>query len=266
MRMESLISDPATPLLRQRARLAQVLASLDAEQWARPSRCAGWSIQDVVAHLVTTNQFWALSISSGVRGEPTRFLKGFDPVATPAQMVEAVRSWTAVETLEQYTESNGALAASIEALDERSWSALAEAPPGHLTVALVALHALWDSWIHERDIVLPLGLDAVEEADEIVASLAYVAALGPAFLAASGSTRTGALELRVTRPDARMVVDVGPTIVVHDGPCPAGTVTLTGDAVELLEALSFRAPFTSVMSDGDRWMLGGLGAVFERTG
>jgi uncharacterized protein (TIGR03083 family) len=265
MRMESVIDDPATPLLRQRARLANLLAGLDDEQWAARSRCEGWSVQDVIAHLVTTNQFWALSITAGVGGAPTRYLSQFDPVATPAQMVEAVRSWTSAETLDRFWESNDALRVAIEALDDESWSSSAEAPPGHLAVRLVALHALWDSWIHERDVVLPLGLDAVEEADEVAASLAYVAGLGPAFLVAGGSTRTGALEVRATDPDVRIVIEVGPTVIIHDGPCPVGTVTIAGGAVELVEALSFRAPFTAVMDDGDRWLLGSLHTIFDHT-
>jgi uncharacterized protein (TIGR03083 family) len=266
MRMDSLIDDVATPVMRQRSRLADLLTGLDDQQWAAPSRCEGWSVQDVIAHLVTTNQFWALSIAAGVGGEPTRFLAEFDPVATPAQMVEAVRAWTPAETLERFIESNDALEVLIETLDDRSWSALAEAPVGHLAVRLVALHALWDSWIHERDVALPLGLEAVEEPDEIAAALIYVAGLGPAFLRSGGSSRSGALEVRVTEPDMRFVVELGPTVVVRSGPNPTDTVTITGDAVELLEALSFRAPFTPVMAEGDRWLLGSLDAVFDRTG
>jgi uncharacterized protein (TIGR03083 family) len=33
------------------ARLDRFLSSLDAEGWARPSRCAGWSVRDVLGHL-----------------------------------------------------------------------------------------------------------------------------------------------------------------------------------------------------------------------
>ena len=46
------MGDPAVPMLRQRRRLASLLGGLDDEQWAAASRCEGWSVQDVVAHLV----------------------------------------------------------------------------------------------------------------------------------------------------------------------------------------------------------------------
>ena len=64
------LGDPALLLVRQRRRLAALLGELDDEQWAAPSRCAEWSVQDVVAHLVSVNQFWAFSIGAALGGEP----------------------------------------------------------------------------------------------------------------------------------------------------------------------------------------------------
>jgi uncharacterized protein (TIGR03083 family) len=272
IRIDSLAEDPSVPLLRQRRRLADRLAGLDDEQWSAPSRCQDWSVQDVVTHLTTTNQFWALSISAGLDGTPTRYLAAFDPAATPAQLVQATPAATPAETLDQFVRSNRDLAASIAGLDDEGWSMPAEAPPGHLAVRLLALHALWDAWIHERDIALPLGLEPAEEGDEIAGALAYVAALGPALLVLSGSDRTGTLRLEVSDPDLRIAVEIGPTVVVHAGSAdpadPAGraTATLAGDAVDLLEALSLRAPLTAAMADDDRWMLGCLAEVFAQPG
>ncbi len=264
--MTAVIDDPATPLLRQRARFASTLAGLTNDQWAAPSRCEGWSVQDVVAHLVTTNQFWTLSVTAGVQGSPTRYLVGFDPVATPAQLVDAVRTWTPAETLDRFISSNAELAAAIEGLDDESWSRLAEAPPGHISVRLLALHAVWDSWVHERDVMLPLGLTPVAEVDEVAASLVYAAGLGPALLALRGSSRKGTLEVRTTAPDLRVVIEIGPSVLIHDRPTPAGTVTISGDAVELVEALSFRGPFPAPLAEDDRWLLGSLGEVFDQVG
>src|SRR5690242_9102684 len=123
---EPLLADPATPLLRQRDRLATILAGLDADQWAAPSRCEGWSVQDVIAHLITTNQFWAFSIGAGLAGEPTSFLATFDPVASPAEMVAAVRSTPTADTLAQFVETNAALAAAIAGIEGERWATPAE--------------------------------------------------------------------------------------------------------------------------------------------
>jgi uncharacterized protein (TIGR03083 family) len=257
--------DPAVPLLRQRRRLAALLAGFDAEQWAAPTRCDGWSVRDVLSHLVSTNQFWAFSIGAALGGEPTRFLASFDPVATPAQLVDADRAQPPAEVLARFVESTEALAATVGALDDATWSVPAEAPPGHVPLRAVALHALWDAWVHERDVVLPLGLGPVEERDEIVGSLVYAAALSPAFGIACGGTRTGTITVDVTDPDVRFVVDVGDRVVVHadDGAVPDDALHLRGAAIPLLEALSHRAPLPEPVGVEHRWLLSGLARAFD---
>lgn len=259
------LGDPAVPVLRQRQRLASLLAGLDDEQWATASRCEGWSVRDVIAHLVTTNEFWTFSVGAGLGGKPTRFLTTFDPVASPAELVEAGRSQPAAEVLDRFVATNAALAAAITGLDDDGWSALAEAPPGHVPLRALALHALWDSWIHERDIVLPLGLTPVEEPDEIAASLAYAAALSPAVARAGGTTRQGAIAVDATDPDVQLVVEVGDSILIRSGPAPADALHLTGPAVDLLEALSFRSPIPCPVPESHQWLMAGLAQVFDRS-
>ncbi len=69
----------AAPLVRQRQRFTEALASLSPEQWEAPSRCDGWRVQDVAAHLAGVDRFWHHMIQSGLAGSPTRFLADFDP-------------------------------------------------------------------------------------------------------------------------------------------------------------------------------------------
>jgi uncharacterized protein (TIGR03083 family) len=256
------VGDPAEPLLRQRRRLAAVLGGLDEDAWAAASRCEGWSVRDVVAHLVTTNQFWALSVGAARAGEPTRLLATFDPVATPAALVEASRSQPAAEVLAAFVDTNDALAATVAGIDGDGWSMPGEAPPGHVPLRAVALHALWDAWVHERDIVLPLGLAPVEEPDEIAGCLAYAAALGPVFALTRGTDRRGAIALEASEPDLRLVVEVGDAVAVTTGDAPAGALCLAGRAVDLVEGLSVRAPLPCPVPDGDRWLVQGLVDVF----
>jgi uncharacterized protein (TIGR03083 family) len=265
LRLDGPVGDPAVPLLRQRRRLADTLAGLDADQWAAPTRCEGWSVQDVITHLISTNQFWTVSIAAGRNGAPTRLLATFDPVASPAEMVAAERGRSPAEVLDRFVTTNDAVATAVAQLDDAGWAATGEAPPGHLCLHAVAMHALWDSWTHERDVVLPLGLPVVEEADEVLGALRYGAALGPAFAVSLGSTRVGALAVEAADPDDRFVVEVGDAVVVRDGEPPSGAARLAGPAVELLEALSFRVPLPHPLADEDQWLLGGLAEVFDRT-
>lgn len=256
--------EPGEPLLRQRRRLGEFLTTLDDAGWAMPSRCDQWSVQDVVAHLVGTNQFWCLSIGAGLAGEPTKFLATFDPVATPAQMVDGLRTMSSVDVLRQYVDSVEQLAAVVEAMDDDAWSTLAEAPPGHVAIRAVALHALWDAWTHERDILLPLGVVPPIEHDELEGCLLYAAAIAPAIRASAGSTRRGILGVKSSDPDTAFVIEVGPTIVVDDGVIPSDVPCLEGDAVMLIEGLTYRVPFTHGLADDDAWLVKGLGAVFDQ--
>jgi uncharacterized protein (TIGR03083 family) len=265
LRLEDDVEDPAVPVLRQRRRLGAVLAELDEDQWSIPSRCEGWTVRDVVAHLAGTNQFWEISASAGLAGAPTRFLAAFDPVATPAEMVDRLRSESSADVLTRYQETTEALAEVLSGLDEGAWATLAEAPPGHVALSAVAAHALWDAWIHERDVLLPLGIDPVEEPDEVATSLRYAAALGPSFGAARGTGRQGILAVHATDPDVRFVVEIDGCVVVRDGEAGAATPLLAGRAVDLLEGLSFRVPLQHDLTSEDVWLLGGLDEVFDRT-
>ena len=215
-------ADPAVPLLRQRRRLVATVAGLDGAQWDAPSRCAGWTCRDVVRHLVGANPFWAFSIGAGRTGEPTRLLVGFDPVATPAGMVAGAPETTTDELVAALSDSTEALAAALDGIHGAGWARPAEAPPGHLAISEVTVHALWDAWIHERDICLPLGIDVPEEPDEVDLCLRYAAALGPALLASGGATRTGAFRVTSLSPPVDLVVEIGPSVVVRDAGTAAG--------------------------------------------
>jgi hypothetical protein len=221
-------------------------------------------VQDVITHLVSTNGFWALSIQAGLDGSPTRFLAAFDPVASPAQLVDLGQGTPVTETLEQLVRSTEALAAVVDGLSARDWDVLAEAPPGHVPVWLVADHALWDCWVHERDIVLPLGRPAVEDPDEVLTCLRYGAALGSAFGLSRGDAEPSHVVLDVRDPAACVVVSVdGDVVRVGDGPAPADAMHGEGDAVQLLEMLSARDAGVPV-PPAVRHLTAGLAAVFDQ--
>jgi len=255
--------DIAVPAIRQRRRLATTLTTLTDEQWAHPSRCEGWSNRDVIVHLDSTNSFWAFAIGEGLEGAPTQLLATFDPVTSPAQMVAGAGDRTTEEVLASFKASASALADLWASLGDDGWAATAEAPPGHVSVSTVTHHALWDSWVHERDILLPLGIAPAEEADEIAACLRYAAALGPAFAVNNGTAVRGLLGINVTQPSMSAVVEVGDRVHVRTTSDTSPAVTLTGGAVALLEALSIRMPLQQSIPEEHRWMLTGLAEVFD---
>ena len=62
--------------------------------------------------------------------------------------------------------------------------------------------------------------------------------------------------------DSRFVVEVGDSVAVRDGIDPADAPCLRGDAVELVEVLSIRAPLPDSAPVEWKQMLGGLETAF----
>ena len=270
LRLEVPAGDLWALVVRQRRRMLDAVAGLDASQWARQSRCEGWSLRDVLAHLVQTNHVWHLSVSAALAGEPTRMMAGFDPVVGPDQQVATTRGLPTPQVLQEYGQTTEALAELVADLPGQG-SVIGESPLGHVTLDEVALHALWDAWTHERDMLLPLGVAPAEEPDEVLACLYYVAAIGPALLATWGSARRGTLVVEVTEPDTRFVVEAGPSVTIRpsggapvssNGSSNGNTARLTGSALALVEGLTMRAPLPPG-TPGDHWMLTGLPTAFD---
>jgi uncharacterized protein (TIGR03083 family) len=235
-------NDQAVIIARQRRRMESLLSGLSDDEWSTPSRCDAWSIQDVIAHLVGVNAFWEASVRAGLTGTPTRILAAFDPVVHPAMMVDALRAQTASETFDQFVASNDGLLDALAPLDDTGWSTRAETPAGHVPIRLLAYHALWDAWIHERDIALPLGIATAEEPDEMESALRYAAAIGSALAMGSGTAFSGVLGVVASEPDVYFTVVIDDSVHVrHEAPS-ADMPCVRGPAVELIEALSIRAP------------------------
>ena len=89
----------------ERASLVEALAALPEGDWARPSLCSGWSVRDVVAHMIATAnmtppRFVARLAASGfsfqrlTREDIRRYSEG----RSPAEMVDALRARISART------------------------------------------------------------------------------------------------------------------------------------------------------------------------
>jgi hypothetical protein len=186
-------------------------------------------------------------------------------VTVPAAMVERARGASPVATLERLATSNAELAACLRSLSEDDWARPAEAPPGHIAIRAVCAHALWDAWIHERDVLVPVGHHHQIEPDEVATSLAYVSALGPALYLNAGEVLSGSLAVEARHPDLAFTVEVGDQVTLRLGARADATAVIDGDAVQLLESLSRRLPHPLV-ADDHRWLVDGLNRAFGTVG
>ncbi|MDG4772420.1 maleylpyruvate isomerase family mycothiol-dependent enzyme [Solwaraspora sp. WMMD792] len=153
----------------QRRQLCDDLRSLSPEQWSAPSRCPGWSVQDTVRHLG--------DVTGAVAADPGDRMfdvtAGFDPRTTPRQWLAASAGESPADTLDRLvttTEKALAVARDRLARDDRFDVVL---PYGPMDWTVQALHVLWDSWLHERDIFLPLGVDRPTDPEATSYATAY---------------------------------------------------------------------------------------------
>jgi uncharacterized protein (TIGR03083 family) len=255
--------DQLAPVTRQRRRMEVLLGSLSDDEWQSPTRCEGWTIQDVISHLVTVNSFWETSVTAGLAGEPTRYLATFDPAAHPPLMVDGMRGLSSREVFDQFVSTNDGFLGAVATLDESGWSALAESPAGQVTVRLLAHHALWDAWVHERDIALPLGRTPDVEPDEVRSCLRYAAALGPALAVTKGESILGEFAVAATDPVANFVVEIGESVAVRDCETRTDAPCLRGGGVELVDALSIRGSLPDDTPAEWYRVLSGLATTFD---
>jgi uncharacterized protein (TIGR03083 family) len=164
--------DPAValaPYARHRHRFAESVSTLGEGALAAPSRCSEWSVADVLRHIYDVDS-WMDAIWTGA---PLPFTS-FDPNVTPGQYVEAQRGVPDAEVRDRFVTASPARTAAIAESTAERWGAQALSPLGAVPWWMSALHIFWDSWTHERDALIPIGIEPPAIADELAAVATYV--------------------------------------------------------------------------------------------
>jgi uncharacterized protein (TIGR03083 family) len=176
----------------ERQSLADELADLRPEQWATPSLCAGWSVHDVLAHLVaaatmTPPRFFAKFAAAGFR---------FDKYA--AKEVAAKGAGGPAATL-----------AAFRTVEPRE-----TAPPGPKDTWL------GEAFVHGEDIRRPLGIQHSYPLDEVTRVIDFYSRSNAII---GGKSRVAGLTLKAT--DVDYSSGSGPLV---EGPAVALMLAATG--------------------------------------
>jgi uncharacterized protein (TIGR03083 family) len=238
-----------TALAGQRRRLCSSAATFTTDELAAPSRCEGWSVADVLRHLVwvdaTMHQIWSGDESP---------VEGFDPRTTPNKWVEADRVVPDEEIRERYLSSTDAMALEMESADPQRLGHPSLSPLGAVPWWMSAVHIGWDSWIHERDVLIPLDRDVEDIPGETLPCLAYSMVVASFF---SGrpplNVRIGSVQLQ---RESDLVTAWEPDEEPDEQSDSDGLTVLTGSPVATIDSLSGRG----ALSDA----LVGDGAVIDR--
>jgi uncharacterized protein (TIGR03083 family) len=208
----------------------ELIGSLDPTEWTTTSRCAGWTVADVAAHVVG-------SMADVVAGR----VEGLgSPEATAREVAE--RSGRAPGELADECAEASKQAKDLMALfDDAAWEG--PAPGGYDGTLAQGVEALWfDTWAHADDIRAALGRSSVRGAG-LRAGIHHVAHVlsqqgwGPAMLELDGIE-----EVAVEAPAAAggSATGAGTT----DGEVATGTSAarrVTGDPLQFILAATGRA-------------------------
>lgn len=160
-----------------RNRLITELSELTEKEWNGPSRCHLWSVADVVSHLTDGNR-WILASSQAVlSGTDFSLMSRFDNRLTPHEYVKAGRGRPREDILDDLATGTESVLITMQRVRELGHASM-RMPIGHVSLTLAVLHALWDSWLHERDVLEPLNESPAYPTHEVrlVASYAFLLA------------------------------------------------------------------------------------------
>jgi uncharacterized protein (TIGR03083 family) len=160
-------------------RFEELIRSVSADDWHKPTRCAGWTAQDVASHV--TGQ-----LSDIVNGR-------FDGLGSPdvtQRQVDERRSKTPDELADELGEAVKLGADILGSFDDSAWNG---PPPLDIPGTLgEGVEGLWfDAWVHADDIRAAIGRPS-EPGPGVRASVSHLADLlthkewGPATIAVSG--------------------------------------------------------------------------------
>jgi uncharacterized protein (TIGR03083 family) len=149
-------------LIAQYDTFAELLDGLSPDEWEAASRCAGWRVADVGAHVVGQ-----LSDVTALR------LDGLGTPEVTARQVEERRGHTAGELAGELRMSSKAAADLVDAFDEDAYNA--EGPQGNGQTLGFGLEALWfDTFLHGDDILAAAG-QTTTATDPHAASVSHIA-------------------------------------------------------------------------------------------
>jgi len=225
-----------------RERQLDVVRSVPLDEWTRPSRCTGWSVHDVVRHVVQMNEVMVGVAAAARAGERYERMRGFDAKTTPSAWLADAPAAAPEETLAEFERTTRAV---IDAGDAVGADVPVGSPAGRQPWARVLLHALFDALVHERDVTEPLNRSAPYAPGQLPV-VAYV--LLVAARVACAFDREFAVRLDL----GGQVLDVSVRgAAVEVTPVTERTVAVAADPLLLLDGLTGRVPLRDVLAAPD---------------
>lgn len=210
-----------------------LLAGLTDAQWTAPTPLPGWTVHDIVSHLIGVESMLAGIEPPTAADEVPDSAHVHNAIgAFNERWVTGLRSHTHAEVLTGFRDITRARREALSAMTQDDFDAPSMTPVGPDTYGRFMRTRLFDCWFHEHDIRDAVGLPGQEGGPRAEYSLAELFgglgfAVGKKGGAPQGSTVTFALSGPLTR-DVHVAVD-GRAAVVPTLDAPA-TTTLRLDS------------------------------------
>lgn len=259
--MATIVDKQATvDLLRGEFRqLADLGASLEAGQWDVATCLPGWSVRDVLNHVT--------GVEAMLLGEPapvadvSHLTHMRNPVAESNEVwVEAGRALTGEQVVARFEDVTARRLAALDAMDQADFDAPSWTPAGKdETYGRFMRIRHFDSYLHEQDMRLALGMAARESSEDLASSLDEVAT-GLGFIVGRKAAMPEGARVRfdLTGPTPRTyLVQVDGRAAVVDALDGEPTVAVTMPGMHFLRLTGGRAdpgvaPEDGVSFAGDR--------------
>lgn len=258
-----LVLDAAEPsiveaFVTQRRRLLETARTLRDDEWVHATRCTEWNAHELIVHVIGATD----ACRSTLTGPRSVFDGPFDPNSSPNAFVDSRSAQPVATTLEQLDAS---ITATVDAIDAQR----ARAPALQVTAVwgepvdwrLFVTHMFFDGWVHERDLLLPLGREL--ESPDPEACLATAYALHTAGIVAGlfgipldatlrlGGVGSGSYRIVVDRLNVRISVE----------PSDPASGPSNGDAATVTDSMMGRDPELATVLDAPPEIVEALSGV-----
>ncbi|MGV0741786.1 maleylpyruvate isomerase family mycothiol-dependent enzyme [Mycolicibacterium sp. XJ870] len=214
--------------------LATLVDGLTDEQWLAQTSLPGWTVRDVLAHIVGTESMLQGVASPDADIDVSTLKHVRNDIGVMNELwVRGLSALAPDELVHKYREVTAARRDQLDAIGAADWNAITATPAGPDTYGRFMRVRTFDCWMHEHDIRDALDLPAVEPTgpparlalDELTSSMGFV--VGKLGGAPDGSR----VRLELTGPLRRTIniaVEGKGRVVDEFDAEPTVTITLDG--------------------------------------
>ncbi|HLX88533.1 MAG TPA: maleylpyruvate isomerase family mycothiol-dependent enzyme [Acidimicrobiales bacterium] len=199
-------------LAEQWSAIAELGDELGTGEWDLPSECPGWTVRDLVSHMIGTER--SLLGESAPPAPPTQAPHVRNPVgASNEAWVEARRSQPGRQVLDEFRDVTGRRLEQLRSFGPERFERAGPSPVGEVPYREFMQVRVMDCWAHEQDMRVATGRPGhVEGAPAVIALDRMVSALPFIVGKRAGVAEGTSVRFELTAPADRHV-----DVIVREG-------------------------------------------------